>query len=225
MISLQNESVRNLGNFDSEIRPAVMNHLMHHYSIPEFDAEDIVQDAWVLLMEKLIVGDLPDVPKQLLAYIRNVCDKKAHEYLRKRSKDQEIEESFDDSALTAERRASVEMEVQSWADYIEECDRADQRRIDAMQEALGQLNERQRSLLNGFYLEDYSMKELAKRMGYGSERVAITTKNRIVKNLRERIQQQENANSNGHSPVALLKHLFTFSRFLHLYTELKIYTQ
>ena len=214
MILLKNESVKIMNEFDKKNRSAVMNLLMHRYSIPEFDADDILQDAWVFLMDKLMVGEIPDVPEKLLAYMSRVCSLKAHEYLRKKAKVLEIEESFDDDALTTEKRASVEMEVQSWADHFEMCERADQRRIDAMNEALGQLNQRQRDLLHGYYHDNCSMKDLAKRLGYSNERVAITTKNRIIKSLRNGIQQQERAHSNGLSPVAFLKVCCFFSSSL-----------
>ncbi len=63
MILLKDESVKILNEFDKSNRSAVMNLLMYRYSIPEFDADDILQDAWVLLLEKLTVGEMLDVPK------------------------------------------------------------------------------------------------------------------------------------------------------------------
>ena len=104
MVLLKDESVKILNEFDKTNRSAVMNLLMHRYSIPEFDADDILQDAWVLLLEKLTVGEMLDVPKKL---------------------------------------------------------------------------------------------------GYSCDRVAITIKSRILKKLRNGIQQQERAYGNGLSPVAL----------------------
>ena len=144
MVLLKNESVKIMNEFDKKNRSAVMNLLTHRYSIPEFDTDDILQDAWVILMDKLMVGELPDVPEKLLAYMSRVCSLKAHEYLRKREYEQVVESSLDDDALTTEKRASIEMEVQSWADFIDEHDRAEHRKIEAMYEAVDKLNQRQK---------------------------------------------------------------------------------
>ena len=190
-----------MDDFDRKNRSAVMNILTHRYGIPEFDAEDILQDAWLLLMEKLTVGELPDVPEKLLAYITCVCTNKAHEWLRKREYNNV---SFDDDSLTAERLAQMEQEVQAWADYLDEQARARQRMIEVMYAEVDHLNPRHRALLLGFYMENQSMRELARRLGYSSEEVARNTRVRIIKSLRTGIQQQGGADGNGLTPAAFL---------------------
>ena len=232
MTLLKDESVKIMNEFDKSNRSAVMNLLTHQYSIPEYDADDILQDAWVLLLDKLMVGELPDVPNKLLAYMYRVCSLKAHEYLRKREYSQKWEASLDDDSLTAEKRASIEMEVQSWADFIEEYDRAEHRKIAAMYDAVDKLNPRQKALLMGFHIDNKSMRELADQLGYNSEDVAKNTKKRIIASLRTGIQQQERANGNGLSPVAFLNvevkgfsffnnffylDMFTYDFFWHIY--------
>ena len=42
MISLKDESVKIMNDFDRKNRSAVMNLLTQRFSIPEFDAEDIM---------------------------------------------------------------------------------------------------------------------------------------------------------------------------------------
>jgi len=209
MISLKDESVKILNEFDKKNRSAVMNLLTYRYSIPEFDADDILQDAWALLLEKLTVGELPDVPEKLSAYLKRVCILKAHEYLRKRQNDvRNI--SLDDASFTAEDLTKYEMEAQTWEEFLDECGRAEHRKLDMMEKELEKLSPRERSLLMGYYETDgskTSMRELAKRLGYSSDRVAITLKSRIMRKLRTGIQQQERALGNGLSPVAFLNGL------------------
>ena len=195
-----------MNEFDRKNRSAVMNLLTQRYSIPEFDADDILQDAWVLLMDKLAVGELPDVPEKLSAYLTKVCSYKAHEYLRKRQSEARYI-SLDDASFNPEELTAFEKEAQSWEDFLEECSRAEHRRLDMMEKALEELSPKETALLMGYYETDgsrTSMRELAHRLGYNCDRVAITLKSRIMKKLRTGIQQQEGALGDGLSPVAFL---------------------
>lgn len=112
------------------------------------------------------------------------------------------ESSLDDNALTTEKRASIEMEVQSWADFIKESERAEHRKLKAMYDAVDKLNPRQKALLLGFHIDHRPMRELAAQLGYSSEDVAKNTKKRIIASLRTGIQQQERTDNNRFSPVA-----------------------
>ena len=206
MILLKDESVKIMNEFDRKNRSAVMNLLTQRFSIPEFDADDIMQDAWLVLMDKLMVGDLPSVPEKLSAYLCKVCSLKAHEYLRKREFMLTTNISWDDESLTAERIAELEKEVHSWTDFLDESDRRERMRLELMYSEIDKLSPRQQALLMGYYHEDGSkapMRELAQRLGYSTERVAITTRSRIMQALRTGIQQQERALGDGLSPVAL----------------------
>ena len=205
MILLKDESVKIMNEFDRKNRSAVMNLLTQRYSIPEFDADDILQDAWVLLMEKLTVGEMPDVPEKLSAYLMKVCSYKAHEYLRKRQ-NMVRSVSLDDASFTPEELTSFEVEAQSWEEFLEECRRTEHHKLDMMEKELDKLSPKELALLMGYYETDgskTSMRELAGRLGYNTDRVAITLKSRIMKKLRTGIQQQEGALGNGLSPVAL----------------------
>ena len=194
-----------MNEFDRKNRSAVMNLLTQRYSIPEFDADDILQDAWVLLMDKLTVGEMHDVPEKLSAYLAKVCSYKAHEYFRR--KQYEVQNpSFDDDSFTPEELTAFEMEAQSWEDFLEECSRAEHKKLDMMEKELEKLTPKEAVLLMGYYETDgskTSMRELAKKLGYSTDRVAITLKSRIMKKLRTGIQQQERAFGDGLSPVAL----------------------
>jgi len=111
-----------MNEFERKNHSAVMNLLTQRYSVPEFDAEDILQDAWVLLLDKLTVGELHDVPEKLSAYLAKVCSLKAHEYHRKKQCDiRNI--SLDDTSFTPEDLTTFEMEAQTWEEFLEECSR------------------------------------------------------------------------------------------------------
>ena len=204
MILLKDESVKIMNEFDRKNRSAVMNLLTHRYSIPEYDADDILQDAWVFLMDKLTVGEMPDVPEKLSAYLAKVCSYKAHEYLRKRQFEARTI-SLDDQSFTPEELTAFESEAQTWEEFLEECSRTEHRRLEMMEHELERLTPRETALLMGYYDTDgsrTSMRELARRMGYSSDRVAITLRSRIIRKMRTGIQQQEGALGNGLSPVA-----------------------
>lgn len=184
-----------------------MNLLTHRFSIPEYDAEDILQDAWVFLLDKLTVGEMHDVPEKLSAYLCTVCSYKAHEYLRKRQYESS-NISFDDESISYEELTAYEMEAQSWDEFLMSCSKDEHRRLVMMEAELQKLNPRETALLTGYYQTDgskSSMKALADKLGYSCDRVAITLRSRIMKKLRAGIQQQERALDNGLSPVAFLK--------------------
>ena len=61
-------------------RSKMLELLTKRYGIPEFDAKDILQDAWLVLLEKLMVGTLTEKPKNLMAYMTSICINKAHEF-------------------------------------------------------------------------------------------------------------------------------------------------
>ncbi len=131
--------------------------------------------------------------------------RKAHEYLRKRQNGVK-NISFDDVSFTPEELTAYEMEAQSWEEFLEESRRAEHRKLCMMEKELDKLSDRETALLMGYYETEgskASMKELAHKLGYSCDRVAITLKSRIMKKLRNGIQQQERALGNGLSPVAL----------------------
>lgn len=184
-------------------RSKMLELLTKRYGIPEFDAKDILQDAWLVLLEKLMVGTLTEKPKNLLAYMTSICINKAHEYLRKRTYEN-LETSLDDESILPERLDLIQKEIQSWIDFIEESEKAQQRKMEAIEQAIRTLNPRQRALLEGYYYDKRTMRELAQQLGYSNEDVAKSTKNRIIKTIRETIKQQERANQSRLSPAAFL---------------------
>lgn len=119
--------------------------------------------------------------------------------------------SLDDASFTPEELTSFEVEAQSWEEFLEECRRTEHHKLDMMEKELDKLSPKELALLMGYYETDgskTSMRELAGRLGYNTDRVAITLKSRIMKKLRTGIQQQEGALGNGLTPVAFFKETF-----------------
>lgn len=199
---MEKELLEIMNKNEEKIRSNVMNLLRQHFGIPEFDAKDILQDAWLLLLEKLATGALSEMPTKLQSYMTTVCTNKAHEYLRKVA-NQNAETSLDDENVTADRIDSIQKEIRSWADFIEESDRVKDHKLELLEAELKKLNARQRALIEGYYFEKRSMKELAQLLGYSSEDVAKSTKNRILNTIRATVKKQERAG--GLSPAAILK--------------------
>ncbi|MBO7636790.1 MAG: sigma-70 family RNA polymerase sigma factor, partial [Paludibacteraceae bacterium] len=124
-------------------------------------------------------------------------------------------------AFTPEELTAYEMEAQSGEEFLEESRRAEHHKLDMMEKELQKLSDKETALLMAYYETDgskTSMKRLAEKMGYSCDRVAITIKSRILKKLRNGIQQQERAYGDGLSPVALF-YLFQVIRYL-IITEL-----
>lgn len=173
------ECVDIMNAFDRKGRSAVINFLTHRYSISPFDADDILQDAWLLLLQKLESGELDHLPENLQSYITTICNYKAHEWLRNEAKEVR-NPSLDDNTLKDDVLSGYINEAQSWADFDEESEQLRNEHLDAMYREISLLNDKQRLLIEGFYLEGNSMAELADKLGYNNADVAKQTKSRIM---------------------------------------------
>lgn len=187
MEKITKESVEIMNAFDRKGRSAVINFLTSRYGISHYDADDILQEAWLLLLNKLQQGELDHLPQNLQAYLTTICNYKAHEWLRREEKEVR-NPSFDDSSLSQEELSRYISEAQSWSDFVEESEQLKTEHLDAMYRELSNLNDKQRSLIEGFYLEGNSMTELASKLGYSNSDVAKQTKARIMRELQHTLK-------------------------------------
>ena len=81
---------------------------------------------------------------------------------------------------------SYDIEIDMFDKFAEEEDSYKATLKKVLRTSLSKLGENCRTLLIMFYYEQMSMDEIAERMDFGSRRVAITTKSRCWKRLKER---------------------------------------
>ena len=79
-----------------------------------------------------------------------------------------------------------DLEIDMFENYTEEEDSYKATLIKALRTSLSKLGEDCRTLIKLFYYENISMRDIAEKMGFRNSRVAITTKSRCWKRLRER---------------------------------------
>ena len=92
---------------------------------------------------------------------------------------------------------SYDIEIDMFDKFAEEEDSYKATLKKVLRTSLSKLGENCRTLLIMFYYEQVSMDEIAERMDFGSRRVAITTKSRCWKRLKERAYYELETQLNG----------------------------
>jgi len=133
------------------------------------DAEDIFQDALIILFNK-IKNDAFQLNSSLNTYIFGICKNLWLEQLRKNKK-----EMLSDTFVIND--AQIIEEIQS--------DLEENQKNKKAFDALSQLGEKCRELLNLFYYKKLSMSEIASRLGFAGEKVAKNQKYRCIEKAKE----------------------------------------
>lgn len=135
----------------------------------EWDAEDLYQEALLVVYEKIVAGELTNLTCSLSTYIYSVCRNKWMYKLRKKGR--QGEQFFDSQ------------------DFIKfdlsEPDEPDLQPYElAMQEALKNLEEMCRKILLAFYYEKLSLEIIATEFGYNNANTAKSKKNKCMNKIR-----------------------------------------
>ena len=152
------------------------------------DAEDIFQEALIILIRKL-KKDF-HLSARLSTYLYGVCRLRWNEQLRKRR----LHVSFDSSTGTVpvndgtsdipskcELNAAEEADLHAHLQY--------ESRIRLAEQALNELKDRCRELLLVFYHSQLSLKEITAKMGYGSENSTKNQKYKCLEAARTRLKE------------------------------------
>lgn len=215
-VVLPNTTIALLNDFVSKQRERTIGWLRAKMNLRKHDAEDVFQDAFMVLYENLTKGTLAQVPESLGAYINEVCRRKAMEVIRandraqgrgtieaddeRRGAEGDGEESsmsddWDDSLLEevammgdplAEEGSDEEGELINGPQ--EEAERIERKEA-AVREVVQDLPDPCNKLLWGFYFEKYSMDDMAKMYGYRSANSVKTLKNRCMNKFAARMRE------------------------------------
>ncbi len=145
------------------------------------DAEDVFQEALIVLIGK-VKKDF-HLSARLSTYLYGVCHFLWNEQLRKRR-----QVSFDPLADgTPDVASSGGLSVAEEADLHAHLQH--ESRIRLAEQALNELRDRCRELLLMFYYSRFSLKEIAAKMGFGSENSAKNQKYKCLEAARTRLKE------------------------------------
>jgi len=157
----------------------------------EDDASDLTQDVMILywrkdLAEKQRTIEDPSYTPRIIANELGYLYGMGKNLWRKELKRRKISPQF-----------PYDLEIDMFENYTEEEDSYKTMLMKVVSTTLSTLGENCRTLLIMFYYEQLSMDEIAERMDFGSRRVAITTKSRCWKRLKERAYYELETQLNG----------------------------
>lgn len=157
----------------------------------EEDAKDLTQDVIVLYYRK----DVAEIKKAIEnpSYTPRIITNETG-YLYSMGKNLWYKE--------LERRKispqfSYDIEIDIFDKFAEEEDSYKAMLMKVVSTSLSKLGENCRTLLIMFYYDQISMQDIAEKMGFGSSRVAITTKSRCWQRLKERAYYELETQLNG----------------------------
>lgn len=139
------------------------------FNIDRDTATDIYQDSFIALYHNIQNGKLTNFSVSLKSYLFHIGKHKLMNHCRNRSA--RHEEEMDDSLLDIPY-----FESQDW-----------QRKQEITYEAVLQMTEPCSTVLTLYYWEKQSMAEIARRMEYKSEQVAVNRKSLCMKKLKQHL--------------------------------------
>lgn len=140
------------------------------------DAEDIYQDALIILCRKVSSTDFRLTAK-LSTYLYSVSRFLWKDALLKRNKHPMTGLEDDAGEADEELREAVEKE----------------NRLKAAETIVANLGDRCRELLQHFYFDALSMKQIASKMGFTSEKVAKNQKYKCIERAKAQLKEQKAA--------------------------------
>lgn len=155
--------------------PVVKKHIVKNNGSKE-EAEDIFQESLIILCNKVVKPDF-QLTAGLNTYIYGICKLLWLDELKKKNKNlkSEVIESVDE---------------RSAAEISEDIDEDRKRSI--AQQAVMQLGQKCKELLELFYFKQRSMKEIAMQLGFATEKVAKNQKYRCIEKAKENLKSLSN---------------------------------
>ena len=146
------------------------------YSITTSMAEDVYQDAIIILRDNARQGKLDNLKSELRTYLFSIGKYLIYTHLRKQKKVHLVE---DFSAMYHEHTLMTE---------IVEATIQDDEQQHQMKLALEQLGGKCREILYLFYYRGFNLDEIVEKLGYSSKDVAKSQKSRCLKSLKTFVQ-------------------------------------
>jgi RNA polymerase sigma factor (sigma-70 family) len=142
------------------------------------DAEDLYQEALIILIRKVQIPGFV-LSSSLNTYLYSICRFLWSEKLRKQNKRIEVEFENNQAIENSHDLETYKNETEN----------------KLAEKAFYELGEKCKQLLLLFYFKKMSMKEIAVKLGFGSEKVAKNQKYRCIEKAKENLQQLK---SSGH---------------------------
>ena len=135
------------------------------------DAQDVFQEALIVLYKKVKATDFT-LTSKLSTYLYSVS-----RFLWK------------DELIKSNRMKSADFELDFLEDEIDELEKIKENEIKLKQveQILTTISKKCQEILQMFYYKSFSMKEIAKEMGYTSERIARTQKYKCMEKAKNQI--------------------------------------
>lgn len=147
-----------------EIRSRLMDFMAHNMNVPQFVADDVVQEVLIRTLEA-IEEDKIDRPKAILAYMIQGIRNEYYNYRRKAVRHEEDPEDDSEEDLDPDKQFS---------DSDQHQDVLDEERLDVMRHCIEQLKPKDRNFLKTVLdFPDMSLRKIAKiaKVSYAHARV------------------------------------------------------
>jgi RNA polymerase sigma factor (sigma-70 family) len=162
-------------------------HLMKKFECRLDEATDILMDIVIDLIDKIVRESIEEL-KNPGGYLLKACE---YRYLLLYKKRKKSREKKDDLLLYYYGEIYDERQLEQLFDseWLEEIEQEKMRTIKRILAAFQLLNEKCRQILELFYVDNKSMKEISEIMHFASSNVSKTTKNRCLKKWRSHIEE------------------------------------
>ena len=175
------QTQQKLNKFAAEQWDKTLAYLQANFSLPYSACEDIFQEAFIVLYEKIISGELT-LTSSLTTYFIGICRNKAYERMREEGKTLSIIDEYPDTTKDEFEDEKIDklLALEDDTDQIEE------RKEAIVREIVSKLPAPCDKILWGFYRDGFSMETLAKMYNYKSEGSVKVTKHRCSEKFKAR---------------------------------------
>lgn len=158
--------------------------LQRHYGLSEEDCQDVFQEAFIILYEKIRKEDFV-LTSSLSTYFMGICKNKAKELKRTKKKLVLVEDELDFSLL----EGNISQDKVEALIALEEDTLAEIQKEELVESIVQEMPSPCKELLWGFYRDNLSLKALADLLNYSSEGSVKVTKHRCCEKLRIRYKE------------------------------------
>lgn len=178
-------SIQTLNDFASKQWEKTLAFLQGHFSLSRPDCEDIFQEAFIVLYQNIVEGQLKEMTASLSTYFNGICRNKAFEHMRRSGKKLLIVDEYPETTKDEYEDDRIDRLL-----ALDEADESIEKRKSALvRQIVKNMSEPCYSLLWGFYRDGFSMKTLASMLNYGSESSVKVTKHRCCDKFKKRYEE------------------------------------
>lgn len=165
--------------FFEELKPLFVNYLRRNFTISYDEAMDVYTDVWIDVRSNIQRGKVEKGTKWK-AYILKMGWNQANKIATRRPHDVD---SYDDDKFSRDDFEKKYTEEKAAETSIYE----DPEMQAVLAAELSYIPDPCNKILKLYYFDELSMKEIADSMNYSNSRSAITTKNRCMEKLKDRV--------------------------------------